>query len=170
MSEFDPSAYTHEEQDLLKQLPAHIGFVVMIAEQTRGRGQREEIRELRAAATTIAMQYPDNALVQWVSPQAANLVQSDALVRHSRDKNVGAVLEAIVLECVQAAAILAAKSTPSEAEGYKQFALGVGQQVAEAHADAEFFGIGGQTVSRNERKVLARLREALEVMDIDRGR
>lgn len=170
MSEFDPSAYTDEEQDLLKRLPAHIGFVVMIADPAWGHGRREEIRELRAAATTIAAHYPDNALVQWVAPQVANLLQSDALVRHSRDKDAALVLETIAVKCMQATAILAAKSTPSQAEGYKQFALGIGLQVAKAYADAEFFGIGGQTVSRNERKVLIRLREALEIMDIDGGR
>ncbi|NTU80028.1 MAG: ABC transporter ATP-binding protein [Chloroflexales bacterium] len=38
-------------------------------------------------------------------------------------------------------------------------------QAAEAHADAEFFGIGGQTVSRKERKALDELRKALGLPD-----
>jgi hypothetical protein len=159
------TTYTPEELNLLTRLPAHIGFAVMIAERAPWRGRRTEIRELRAAAGKTAAQYADNPLVQLVAPQVADLLESDELVRHSRDKNAGAVLQAVVAQCVQAVGILAAKATPIEGEGYKRFALGLGMQAAEAHADAEFFGIGGQNVSRNERKALAELREALGLGD-----
>ncbi|PDV97861.1 hypothetical protein [Candidatus Chloroploca asiatica] len=159
------TSYTPEELDLLSRLPAHIGFAVMIAERASWRGRRTEIRELRAAATKTAPQYADNALVQQVAPQVADLLESDELVKRSRDKNAGAVLAAVVAQCAQVAGILAAKTTPAEAEGYKRFALGLGMEAAEAHADAEFFGIGGQTISRNERKALDELREALGLRD-----
>lgn len=157
--------YTPEELDLLTRLPAHIGFAVMIAERASWRGRRTEIRELRAAAAKLAPQYPDNALVQLVAPQVADLLESDELVKRSRDKNVGAVLTAVAAQCAQVAGIVAAKAASAEAEGYKRFALGLGIEAAEAHADAEFFGIGGQTVSRNERKALSELREALGLRD-----
>jgi hypothetical protein len=159
----DRTNYSPDELDLLMRLPAHIGFAVMIAEQAPWRGRRAEIRELRAAAAQTAPQYPDNALVQLVAPQVADLLETDALVKRSREKNVAAVLATVVAQCAQVAGILAAKSTPVEAEGYKHFALGLGIKAAEAHADAEFLGIGGQTVSRNERKALTALREALEL-------
>lgn len=161
----ETTAYTPEELDLLTRLPAHIGFAVMIADQARWRGRRDEIRELRAAATKTAPQYPDNALVQRVAPLVTDLLESDELVKHSRDKNAGAVLAAVAAQCAQTAGILAAKATVAEAEGYKRFALGLGMHAAEAHADAEFFGIGGQTVSRKERKALDELREALGLPD-----
>jgi hypothetical protein len=157
----DTKSYTPEELELLTRLPAAIGFAVMIAERAPWRGRRTEIRELRAAAGKTAPQYADNALVQQVAPQVEDLLESDELVQRSRDKNAGAVLTAVAAQCAQAAGILAAKAPPAEAEGYKRFALGLGIEAAEAHADAEFFGIGGQTVSRNERKALAELREAL---------
>jgi hypothetical protein len=163
----DTTTYTPEELDLLTRLPAHIGFAVMIAERAPWRGRRSEIRELRAAAARTAPQYAGNALVQLVAPQVADLLESDELIKRSRDKNAGAVLTAIAAQCAQAAGILAAKAPPAEAEGYKRFALGLGMQAAEAHADAEFFGIGGQTVSRNERKALDELREALGLTDED---
>lgn len=161
----DARTYTPEELELLTRLPAHIGFAVMIAERAPWRGRRSEIRELRAAATKTAPEYGGNALVQLVAAQVADLLESDELVKHSRDKNADAVLAAVAGQCEQAARILAAKTTPAEGEGYKRFALGLGQQAAEAHADAEFFGIGGQTVSRNERKALNELREALGLRD-----
>jgi hypothetical protein len=159
------TTYTPEELALLTRLPAHIGFAVMIAERARWRGRRAEIRELRAAAAQAAQQYAGNALVQLVAPQVADLLESDELAQRSRDKNAGAVLAAVVAQCAQAASILAAKANLAEAEGYKRFALGLGMEAAEAHADAEFFGIGGQTVSRNERKALNELREALGLRD-----
>lgn len=154
--------YTPEEWDLLVRLPAHIGFAVMIAEQAAGMGRRAEIRELRAAATTAAAEYADNGLVQRVAQQVRELLESDDLVKHSRDKNAAAVIAFVADECEQVLRLLAAHSTAVEAAGYKRFALSLGQQVAEAHADAEFFGIGGQTVSRKERKALNALREALD--------
>jgi hypothetical protein len=159
----DTTRYTAEELELLKRLPAQIGFAVLIAERALGRGRKAEIRELRSAAAKTAPQYAGNPLVRTIAPEVADLLESDELVKHSRDKNAEAVLEAIVAQCAQVTGLLAAKSTPEEAEGYKHFALGLGVQVAEAHADAEFFGIGGQTVSRKERKALTRLREALEL-------
>lgn len=155
------TSLTPEELELLTRLPAAIGFAVMLAEGAGWRGRRAELRELRAAAAKTAPGYAGNALVQRVAPQVADLLESDELVRRSRDKNGGAVLAAVAALCAQAAGILAAKATPEEAEGFKRFALGLGVETAEAHADAEFFGIGGQTVSRNERKALGELREAL---------
>jgi hypothetical protein len=161
----DITNYTPEELGLLTRLPAHIGFAVMIADQARWRGRRAEIGELRAAAGKTSPQYPDNALVQRVAPIVEDLLESDELVQRSRDKNAGAVLQAVAAQCTQVAAILAAKSTPVEADGYKRFALGLGVQAAEAYADAEFLGIGGQTISRNERRALNELREALGLPD-----
>jgi hypothetical protein len=163
----DMTTYTPEELELLTRLPAHIGFAVMIAERATWRGRRTEIRELRAAAAKTAPQFADNALVQQVALRVTDLLESDELVRRSRDKNAGAVLTAVAAQCAQAAGILAAKASAAEAEGYKRFALGLGVQAAEAHADAEFFGIGGQTVSRNERKALDDLREALGLREGD---
>ncbi len=161
----DTMGYTAEELDLLTRLPTHIGFAVMIAERAAWRGRRDEIRELRAAAAQTAPHYADNALVQRIASQVTDLLESDELVKRSRDKNADAVIAVVANQCEQVAGILAARSTPDEAEGYKRFALGLGKQVAEAHADAEFFGIGGQTVSRNERKALTKLREALGLPD-----
>lgn len=157
----DATSYTAEELEQLTGLPAYIGFAVLIAERMTPRGRRAEIRELRAAAAQTAPQYPDNALVQRLAPLVSDLLESDELVRRSRDRNGDEVLAQVAAACERASALLAAKSAPDEALGYKQFALGLGVQTAEAHADAEFFGIGGQTVSRKERKALAALREAL---------
>lgn len=163
----ETTSYTAQELELLTRLPAHIGFVVLIAEQAGRRGRKAEIRELRAAAMASAPQYAGNALVQRLAPEVADLLESDELVKHSRDKNGEAVLDAVIVQCAQVTGLLAAKSTPAEAQGYKRFALGLGVQVAEAHADAEFFGIGGQTLSRNERNALSQLREALELPEDD---
>jgi hypothetical protein len=157
--------FTPAELELLTRLPAHIGFAVMIAERAAGRGRRTEIRELRAAVAKTAPQYAGNALVQRVAPQVADLLESDELVKHSRDKNAAVILTAVAAQCAQAAGVLAAKASPAEAAGYKRFALGLGIEAAEAHADAEFFGIGGQSISRNERKALNELREALGLRD-----
>lgn len=157
----EATGYTPEELELLARLPAYIGYAVMMAEPMGRRGRKVEIRALRAAAAQTAPDYPGNGLVQLLAPQVEALLEGDTIERRSRDRDTAPAYQAIIGACARAAGFLAAKSTPEEAEGYKRFALGLGVLAAEAHADAEFFGIGGQKVSRNERKALDELREAL---------
>ncbi|MFN8475993.1 MAG: hypothetical protein U0822_27715 [Anaerolineae bacterium] len=154
--------YTAEEWQLLVTLPAWAGFAVMISEPKRRR-DKNEIAALSEAARKIGPQYADNTLVQAALPEINDANNSSVIEENRKIKDIDTVTQLAVDRCAQTDALLKGKSTGAEAAGYKQFVLQTAHDVAEATADSEFFGIGGETVSRAERHVLRRLADALEI-------
>ena len=73
------------------------------------------------------------------------------------------VKEPALAACRAAAAVLARKTTPAEAEAFGRWALSVGRRVAEATKEGGFLGIGGMLVSEKERATLSELATALGV-------
>ena len=69
--------------------------------------------------------------------------------------------------CMQALkdldALLAGKTTPNEALGFKQWLQGISQSVAQASNEGGFLGFGGEKVSAAERDALAAIRQALHL-------
>ncbi len=163
------SDYTPDEWRLLAGLPWAIGLSVILAEDQGGRrATRQELAALAAAPQALAARFPANALVQAVLPDVTANAAAGLVEQHSREK--GSTEQRIYQEtyrlCQQAAALLDARAPYDEADGYKRFAAGIGGQVAHAAADAEYLGIGGGTLSSNERRLLAALCEALN-LDLD---
>jgi hypothetical protein len=101
-----------------------------------------------------------------VLPDASAAAQSDELKGYAKAKETDEALKAALEWSKRLNATLAVRTNFEEADGYKRFVLRTGLAVADASADAEFLGIGGETVSRGERKALLALVEALDV-DID---
>ncbi len=66
-------------------------------------------------------------------------------------------------KCEQVAELLTSKSTEIEARQYKEWAMAVGQKVAEAAKEGGFLGIGGERVSAEEKRTLAKLTKALDL-------
>ena len=78
------------------------------------------------------------------------------------EKQDPAVQKAQHLAGVQAArAALDATATPQEAAQLKQWLYGVGDAVAKAAKEGDFFGIGGKQVSDAEAAVLVEIKTAL---------
>ncbi len=78
------------------------------------------------------------------------------------EKQDPAVQKAQLLAGVQAAvAALDATATPEEAAQLKQWLYGVGDAVAKAAKEGDFFGIGGKQVSDAEAAVLVEIKTAL---------
>jgi hypothetical protein len=78
------------------------------------------------------------------------------------EKQDPAVQKAQLLAGVQAAvAALDATATPQEAAQLKQWLYGVGDAVAKAAKEGDFFGIGGKQVSDAEAAVLVEIKTAL---------
>ena len=72
--------------------------------------------------------------------------------------NIGAVTSQQLHE---ATAILDAKATPAEIDGYKTFVMRVAQTVASAHKEGGFLGIGGKEISDTENQALDQISAAL---------
>ena len=60
-----------------------------------------------------------------------------------------------------AMAILEAKANPAEIDAYKRFVMTVAQEVASAHKEGGFLGIGGTPVSDAENQALDEISRAL---------
>lgn len=101
-----------------------------------------------------------------VLPEASAAAQSDELKSYARARQTDETLNAALEWGKFLNATLAERSNFEEADGYKRFVLRTGLAVADATADAEFLGIGGETVSCGERTTLLALVKALDV-DID---
>jgi hypothetical protein len=152
--------YSAEEWNLLVQVPAYVGYGVLIAEPSGWRGTKQEIAALRAAADQLVKEY-GSPLNDALAPDVRALLASDELEKRSRDKNVDAILDSIAQHCADAIKLLSRRSTPDEVYAYQAFVYEMGVMVAQAAVDAEFLGIGGERVSARERKALKRLRDAL---------
>ena len=59
--------------------------------------------------------------------------------------------------------LLARKTTPEEAKGFKLWLQGIAQKVAEASNEGGFLGFGGEKVSAAEKQALASISEVLHL-------
>ena len=157
--------YTEEEQELIRHAVAAAATTVSAASLGR---QEETVSEGVAAAELVLKSQPDyvgNTLV------TSLIVQLNAELKtgHVFPDYVGRALapgaydeSLIVLRRV--AALLAEKSPPEEAAGYKRWLLDIASTVAEAgKEDQGFLGRGGVLVNDAERAALAAVADALGV-------
>ena len=155
--------YTADEWRTLAIMPAVAGLAVILAQQSAARGRKQEMAALATSAGEAAKEFPDNQLVQAVLPDAQTAAASDEVQAYKREKRSARALEIAVDWCEKVNAILKGKSSFLEADGYKRFVLTAGLNVAQSSADAEYLGIGGETLSHGERKTLLKLIDVLEV-------
>lgn len=155
--------YTPDEWQTLTAMPSVVGLAVILAEQSAARGRKQEMAALQSCTADAAKEFPDNALVQAVLPDAQAAADSDEVQAYRREKRTAKAVEIAMGWCEKVNAILKGKSSFLEADGYKRFVLTTGLNVAMISADAEYLGIGGEKLSHGERKTLLRLIEVLEV-------
>lgn len=155
--------YTSQEWQLLAVMPSVIGLAVMLAEDSAPRGRKDEMAQLADAAVSAAKEFPDNELVQAVLPAAQAAANSDVIQSYRKVKQSAKALQEATTWCEKANALLKAKTSFLEADGYKRFILTTGLNVAMITADAEYLGIGGEKLSHGERKTLLKLVDVLEV-------
>ena len=73
------------------------------------------------------------------------------------------LLDLTVKKCEAVAELLTNKSNEIEAWQYREWAMSVGQRVAEAAKEGGFLGIGGERVSGEEKRVLEKLSKSLDL-------
>ena len=157
------SNYTPDQWQLLLDVPPAVGTAVMVA----GRSGLGSVKEAMAMARGILGAregYDGNALVEaLVEARLKDGEKSsiESLSSPYRNLSPDQVLDDAVERCEAVAGLLADKASESDASGYKQWALSVGQKVAEAAKEGGFLGVGGERVSEDERHALARLKQAL---------
>ena len=159
--------YTDKEWELLLWTPSLIGYCLVVATRSGWFETRREVAALRAAPVQLAPQYADCPLVQSLVSDMTELLRTDDLDKHSHDKDISAVAEATERSCGEMLKLLSTRTTPAEARRFCEFAYQVGDVVANTIADAEFLGIGGEMVSRDERRMLVRFRAALDLPPLE---
>lgn len=166
-------AYTEDDLNLLSTVPQLIGSAVASAS---GSGLFGTGKELFANANAILdglKSYPGNALIKQLLPDPkVDRAAAVEKMKKTRDwamarlkaKGIDTAekLKAQTLEDTRAAAaILAAKSTASEAEEYRQWALSIAEKVANAASEGGFLGFGGVQVTPAEKSLIDDVRKAL---------
>ncbi len=163
--------FSEEEWRLLGTLPPMIG-AVMAGVGSSGLGTVKEAFASMRAVLGGGRRYPDNALITGLTARATSL--EEARKRASGNyRAVRARLEQhgietpeqlrsyLLEECRRANRILAEKTSPQEAREYREWVMYVAEKVAAAAREGGFLGFHGERISKEERKLLEELREAL---------
>jgi hypothetical protein len=131
------SAFTDEEWELLREAPASAGLMVATAE---GGGSFRETFALARAYTEARKQHGESELLD-------ELVSAGPK-RGPRYHSTEELRERGLQQLHEAAALLAQKATPEEAEAYRTFVASLAERVAEAHKEH------GEEVSDKERAAI----------------
>ncbi|MDX1762862.1 MAG: hypothetical protein R3231_00935 [bacterium] len=157
--------YTPEEWQLLIDIPTMVGAAVMVIGKS-GLGSLKESFAMAQGTLSAVEGYPDNELVQALiqgrlKEGAKSTLES---LRHPyKGVDREAFKEIVVEKCREAAELLKRKSTEDEARGYKEWALSIGEKVAQAAREGGFLGFGGEQVSQEEKTALREISTALGV-------
>jgi len=131
------AAFTEEEWDLLREVPSVAGMMVITAE--RGGAFRETFALAKAYAEARQQHGESELLDELVAagPKRGSRFRSTDELRAEGQQHLP-----------EAAALLAEKATPEEAEQYRAFVVTLAEKVAEAHKE------GGEKVSTREREAI----------------
>lgn len=169
-----PIELTPDERQLLASLPQTIGSAVAFAGHSGLFGTGKEMMASATGMMAGLKDFPDNEIIKSVVPSLASGDREAEMARakatrdwamermkskgiNSADKFTSLALE----DARAAAALLASKATPEQAQQYKQWVMNLTDGVAQAATEGGFLGFGGERLSEPERKLLAELKSAL---------
>ena len=167
------SVYGEDELHLLAGVPHLIGSAMAMAGESGFIGTGKEMFASANSVLAGVKDYPNNALIKQVLPNVedgAGAAMGEAkktrqwLSARIKDRGVASredMLALAVEDCRSAAALIDAKSSPSEAAEYKQWALSVAEKVAMAASEGGFLGFGGDQFSEPEKQFLSEVEAAL---------
>lgn len=157
--------YTPEEQALL--LRSVRAAAIAISAASLGR-KAETASEGFAAASYVLEErqpYLSNTLIGSIQYYIDQRAQSDAKFASYEDEANAPDAEAAALAALRdVAALLAAKSTPEEAAGFKQWLMNIAAKTTEAGKEGgNFMGWGAVQVNDAERAALQEIAQALGI-------
>jgi hypothetical protein len=167
--------YTEEELNLLANTPQIIGSAMAFVGNSGLFGTGKEMFANAQSVMAGLKDYPNNELIQAIlpNPQGDSSVAMDKMkkvrdwgVARLKAKNVKSAeaFRDAALEDVKAVAdLLAAKSSPQEAEEYKQWSMSIAEKVAMATTEGGFLGFGGERLSVNEKQLLSQFEVVLGI-------
>jgi hypothetical protein len=149
-----------EWQTIFKAAPM-AGLVVTLASPNGPFGVMKEMFAVGMAIGGTLQKGSDNALVNALIEdlKARGTQPERPQGLDSPDKAKAAALQALV----DVDLLLATKTTPEEARGFKQWLHDIAVKVAEASNEGGFLGFGGEKVSAAEKDALAQIQRTLHL-------
>ncbi len=150
--------FTNDEWAKIAAAPGLVGEAVSKAAESGRFGERREAKTIVRRLTEGADANPAKSLIDAVGDPN----YKDRLERHTRGsaKRPEVLADAAVEICADIGAILAARATPEEVTGYKEWLLSIATAVAEAAKE------DGVQISSPEAALIERLAGAL-ALDVD---
>lgn len=166
--------FTKEEWGLLKGTPALIGSAMAGVDQSGFFGMIKEAMANAKSFKQVADSFPESELIQGLAEKPKDLDEAKANFKDfqqntiqrfkERDVKTPEQLKELVLEdCKNAAQLLSQKASESEVKQYKDWALSVAKNVAEAAKEGGFLGFGGELVSEKEQSLIAEIKNAFNI-------
>ena len=144
--------FNAEEWSIVVEGPLYAG--ARVASADRGGTLRESL--------ALGRTYQEARASHGDSELLDELVKSPPAIDADRVREAGGDVGAVASERLRAAmGILEAKATPEEVDAYKRFVMTVAQNVAGAHKEGGFLGIGGKQVSEAEDQALDEISASL---------
>lgn len=162
------SDYTPEEWELLLEVPPLVGTAVMVAGRSGIGGSMKESFAVASGVLAAREGFESNELVQSLIDARIEGKERSSVEQVSGNPYLGKppteIRDIVVEKCQQVSALLTEKASDGpEATGFKQWAVDVGEKVANAAKEGGFLGIGGERVSEEETIVLSAVRKALNI-------
>jgi hypothetical protein len=157
------SDYSDEEWALLLKAPGMAGIAVVAAAPSGPIGVFKELTSMGKWILAAGENAGTGTLPAAIVADIRAIAEKK-LPPPPDEKIPPGELEARTLDTLRrAAALLAAKATPAEAETYKQWILDVVSNIAKAAKEGTVFGFGGTLVSDKERSLVREIADALGV-------
>jgi hypothetical protein len=155
------SDYTPEEWQTVVKAAPMAGLVVTLASPNGPFGVMKEMFAVGMAIADTLQKGSDVPLVQSLinDLKARGTTPERPKGMDTPDKARAQSLQALA----DLDALLARKSTPDEARGFKLWLQDIAQRVAEASNEGGFMGFGGERVSAAEREALASISKTLHL-------
>jgi hypothetical protein len=165
--------FTEDEIFLLSNTPYAIGSAMVFAGGS-GLGTIKEMIANTKSFLQGAKEFPNNEIITAILPNLRDFedtkTKSKDLKEHFKkwlkDKNVTSfedMQRAVIQDIKTVNDILNSKASPEEAKEYKEWALEIAQNVANAAKEGGFLGFGGERISEGEREFLSKIEEAFEM-------
>ena len=155
------SDFTDEQWQLLLDTPALVGAATMVCSRS-GLGTIKEAFALTRGLLDVSHEHDENQLIQAVV-EARTGSQSREWYDRYRDADASELEDDVVARCQQLSQLLAGVSSTREAEEFKAWVFSIGFRVAKAASEGGFMGLGGQRISSEEERLLARIAIALGI-------
>jgi len=155
--------FTSEEWQLLLDVPPMVGLTVMMAGKS-GLGSMKEAWAMTSGVLGARNGYEGNELVHALVDarlKDGERSQVEQLNSPHKGKSAEELLAEVESMCKEVKQVLSAKSTADESAGFCDWAITVGEKVANAAKEGGFLGVGGERVSEEEKVALTKVKEAL---------